>query len=120
MKISQTDLNARLVAHQAWLNNPATGAKLVLRNLDLSEAVFDNQNLTDAEINGCYLHKASFQNALMANTKFEHNLCNETLFNNATLAGVDLTATFFWYADMRGAVKTNCVELRTEYRHMIV
>ena len=119
MKITQADLNAMIVDHNAWLTNPALGKKLVIHNLDLSKAVFDNKNLTDAEMDGCYLHQASFKNALMMNMVFTHNLCTETLFNSAVLDGSDLTDTVFWEADMRLATKAGCTEVRTTYKDVL-
>lgn len=120
MKISQADLDTMILAHNAWLANPALGRRLIIHNLDLSEAIFDGRNLTDAEFDGCYLHRASFKNAVLVNATFTHNLCTETLFNSAALDGANLTDTVFWKADLRLATKVGATELRTAYKSVLI
>ena len=88
------ELKRRLAAHAAWLDDPATGERLVIRNSDLREADLRGADLRGADLSGSDLREADLSYADLIRADLR----------GSDLRGADLRGANLRRADLHDAI----------------
>lgn len=102
LKLTQEELNARIVEHEKWLCNHKEGEKLRINPLeleDVSRLDFSNRNLSYAKLSGLGLFCANFENTTLSHVDFRKSDLSHSNFRHAHLNKSDLTGANLKYTD---------------------
>jgi uncharacterized protein YjbI with pentapeptide repeats len=117
MKIKQIDLSVMLKEHGEWLESGGVSG----RQLNLTEAVLDQTDLTgadlryavfkDAKLIRAILNKADLSFADLRGARLDYAKCEKANFSNSLMSGVRLEGAFLLFSKFAGA-SLNSADLR--------
>lgn len=113
--ISQSDFTKKYGNHALWIQNPKTGIRLDLSNIDLSdvdisklnftgakcnntlfpyhcdEIIFDEAELINCDLDGCDLDGSSFKKATLKYTNLKNACLDNCIFDDAVIENIEHT-----------------------------
>ena len=108
-ELSKQSLKATVEAHARWLNDPQTGERAVLCNLDAARADFRGADLRQLDLRAANLPGADFRGANLSEALLHHANLADADFTGATLSAAnlrkaDLSRVDFSQATMPGVI----------------
>ena len=93
MFITQEELDKMIEGHKAWLGLHSRGKRLDVSHKTLEDVVIRDCNLSQALFSGCVLIRCTFINCTLNNACFVEAMFNGTVFNNCSMNNTDFRLT---------------------------
>jgi hypothetical protein len=119
--MEQSELNAILQKHKAWLDSKQDGQRAYLREADLRRAYLREADLRGAYLRRAYLREADLSGADLSEADLREADLRGADLREADLRGADLSEAYLRRADLREAnLDFSCLPLWCGSKGMIV
>ena len=98
-----TDIEKKILAHEAWVDGDETGSRLVLSGRSLAKIQMPNRMLKSAKMMGCDLQEGNFTGTDLSFSDLFCSNLERTNFSEANLMRASMRGVKIRNANLRGA-----------------
>lgn len=111
--ISQSILNEKIEAHEAWVNDPTEGTQLILTNeiiegLDFQEGNLERANFSFCKFKNCCFNSVSLEDASIKSCSFESCSMESMNFKTSSISQNIFIEDSLSKSQFKGAAIINC------------